>query len=104
MGSLLLRAWLPLDRGARWGLLYMVWGYQRYFGWLLGGRCRFVPTCSHYAEEALQRGPLPHALFLIVWRLLRCQPLCRPGEDPVPDWMAKEKTPWFLQVGKRECC
>ncbi len=88
--SALRRAWLPVDRGARQMLLYLVWGYQRYFGWLLGGQCRFLPSCSHYAEEALQRGPLAPAVALIVWRVLRCQPLCRGGEDPVPNWMGRK--------------
>lgn len=81
--------WLPLDRGTRRVLLLVVWGYQKYLGWLLGGHCRFLPTCSCYAEEALQRGPLLPALWLIFWRILRCQPLCRGGEDPVPEWMGR---------------
>ncbi len=83
------RVWLLLDRGGRRLLLYVVWGYQRYFGWLLGGQCRFLPSCSHYAEEALQRGPLFPAVGLILWRVVRCQPLCRGGEDPVPEWMGR---------------
>ena len=84
------RWWHPLDRGARRVLLAGVHGYQRWLGWLMGGHCRFVPSCSFYAEEALVRGPLLPAVWLIVWRLLRCQPLCRPGMDPVPEWMGGE--------------
>ena len=48
------------------------------------GCCRFTPTCSHYAEEALRRRSFPVALLLIAWRLLRCNPLASPGQvDPV---------------------
>jgi len=78
-----------VDRLLRRALLAGVHFYQRWLGWLLGGHCRFQPTCSCYAEEALQRGPLIPALWLIVWRLARCQPLCKGGFDPVPEWMNK---------------
>ena len=48
------------------------------------GCCRFTPTCSHYAEDALRRRALPVALLLIVWRVLRCTPLTPFGTvDPV---------------------
>ncbi len=87
--SLLRTALLQVDYHLRRFFLALVRGYQTYLGWLLGGRCRFVPSCSCYAEEALQRGPLVPALMLIVWRLLRCQPLCKGGMDPVPDWMTR---------------
>lgn len=84
------RSLVAIDRALRRGLLLLVHFYQRRLGWILGGHCRFVPSCSCYAEEALQRGPLAQAVGLIVWRLVRCQPLCRGGFDPVPEWMGKE--------------
>jgi len=71
-------------------LLKLVHGYQKWFGWLLGGHCRFVPSCSCYAEEALQRGPAWKAIPLVIWRLLRCHPLCKGGFDPVPENLPKE--------------
>jgi hypothetical protein len=65
-------------------LLILVSGYQRWLSPLLGPRCRFYPTCSDYARIAVIRfGPLRGSL-LTGWRLLRCQPLCHGGEDPVP--------------------
>lgn len=79
-----------IDRALRRMLLAGVHGYQRYLGWLLGGYCRFVPSCSCYAEEALQRGPLWKAVPLIIWRLARCQPLCRGGFDPVPESLNRD--------------
>lgn len=51
---------------------------------VLGGGCRFQPTCSKYALEALHLHPLPKALRLIVWRILRCNPWGGGGHDPVP--------------------
>ncbi|MGE4564744.1 MAG: membrane protein insertion efficiency factor YidD [Victivallaceae bacterium] len=47
--------------------------------------CRFTPSCSHYAIEALERHGLIRGGFLTCWRLLRCQPFCRGGLDPVPE-------------------
>jgi len=49
-----------------------------------GGGCRFVPTCSEYAVVAIStHGPL-RGVGLAAWRLLRCNPFCRGGLDPVP--------------------
>ncbi len=50
----------------------------------LGGRCRFYPTCSEYALEAVSRLPLSRALPLVAWRVLRCGPWTSGGVDPVP--------------------
>ena len=47
--------------------------------------CRFHPTCSHYAVEALERHGLVAGVWLAAWRLLRCQPLHPGGLDPVPE-------------------
>ncbi len=50
----------------------------------LGSACRFTPTCSQYALEALQtHGPWVGG-YLASWRLLRCHPWCDGGHDPVP--------------------
>ena len=46
--------------------------------------CRFVPTCSSYAIEALEVHGLFKGLGLTFWRILRCNPLCKGGFDPVP--------------------
>jgi uncharacterized protein len=59
--------------------------YKRGISPLLGPRCRFHPSCSDYARIAVTRfGPWRGSL-LAGWRLLRCQPLCTGGEDPVPE-------------------
>ncbi|MEM9379058.1 MAG: membrane protein insertion efficiency factor YidD [Planctomycetota bacterium] len=65
-------------------LLLILWVYRRFISPWTPATCRFTPTCSAYAEEALRTHSLPRALALIAWRLARCQPLCRGGYDPVP--------------------
>jgi len=65
-------------------LLVPVRVYRRWISPWTPPTCRFTPTCSAYAEEALRTlGPL-RAVPLIVWRIARCQPFCRGGHDPVP--------------------
>ncbi|MEW6568809.1 MAG: membrane protein insertion efficiency factor YidD [Chloroflexota bacterium] len=46
--------------------------------------CRFYPTCSHYAYQAIARYGLLKGSLLGLWRILRCQPFSRGGFDPVP--------------------
>jgi putative membrane protein insertion efficiency factor len=58
--------------------------YQRYLSPILPSACRFEPTCSAYAGEAIRRYGAARGVALSAWRLLRCQPLCPGGEDPVP--------------------
>ncbi|MCC6932907.1 MAG: membrane protein insertion efficiency factor YidD [Deltaproteobacteria bacterium] len=50
----------------------------------LGDRCRFYPTCSCYAQEALLKHGLFYGVVLIIWRLLRCHPWARGGVENVP--------------------
>ncbi|MDE6584270.1 MAG: membrane protein insertion efficiency factor YidD [Anaeroplasmataceae bacterium] len=52
-------------------------------------RCRFTPTCSQYAKECYQKFGFMKASFLVTKRLLKCNPLFRPGYDPVP--LSKEE-------------
>ena len=62
----------------------LIRGYQILIAPHLGDCCRFTPSCSHYAQEALERHGFWKGSVLTVWRLLRCQPFCRGGYDPVP--------------------
>ena len=60
--------------------------YKAYLSVLVGGSCRFVPTCSSYAYEAVERFGVARGSWLTLKRLLRCHPLSRKfGYDPVPD-------------------
>ena len=69
--------------------------YQLVFSPYMGGSCRFRPTCSHYAKEALGTHPLRTALALILRRLGKCHPWGSWGYDPVPlaSQKIREKTP-----------
>ena len=58
-------------------------------GWL-GGQCRFSPTCSRYADEAIRTHGAIKGSFLTVRRVLRCNPFGRGGLDPVPDAGSRE--------------
>lgn len=73
-----------MARAMAWPLVALVRLYQRAISPLLPPSCRFTPSCSHYAVDALHQHHLPRALGLILWRLARCQPLCAGGHDPVP--------------------
>ena len=66
-------------------LLLLLAVYRRLISPLLGPRCRFVPTCSTYAVEALQRHGALRGSWLTLKRLLRCHPFAEGGYDPVPE-------------------
>jgi putative membrane protein insertion efficiency factor len=57
--------------------------YQRLVSPLLGSRCRYYPSCSDYAAQAIERFGILRGLVLAGWRLLRCNPWSHGGFDPV---------------------
>ena len=76
---------LPAPPGAAARLLLLsIEVYRVTLAPLIGGFCRFVPSCSVYAEEAIRRHGATSGAVLAVRRLLRCQPFHRGGFDPVP--------------------
>jgi putative membrane protein insertion efficiency factor len=64
--------------------LGLVRGYRLLISPWLAPRCRFLPTCSAYAVDALERYGAAKGAWLTIRRLLRCHPLCPGGYDPVP--------------------
>lgn len=60
-------------------------GYQWCISPLLGPHCRFHPSCSEYAVQAIQRFGTCRGSWFAARRLLRCHPWCEGGLDPVPD-------------------
>jgi putative membrane protein insertion efficiency factor len=71
---------LPAD-----GLIALVRAYRFFLSPWLGSSCRFEPTCSRYALEALERHGAATGSYLTLRRLARCHPWCDGGHDPVPD-------------------
>ncbi|RZQ64999.1 membrane protein insertion efficiency factor YidD [Amycolatopsis suaedae] len=68
-----------------WVLLLPVRFYRRFISPYLPPSCRFYPSCSAYAQEALTRHGAARGSYLAVRRLLRCGPWTPPGRDPVPE-------------------
>lgn len=73
-----------LGAPVRWLLLAIVIVYRVTLGQLLVGRCRFQPSCSAYAVEAIRTHGALKGSALAAWRLARCSPLTAGGSDPVP--------------------
>ena len=59
--------------------------YRKFISPIKPPCCRFTPTCSAYAIEAFQKRGFFVGFILMVWRLLRCNPFCKGGYDPVPE-------------------
>jgi len=74
-------------------VLFLIRFYQRYIGgasgllkiiWVSEKVCRFLPTCSQYTYEAIERYGILKGSFLGVKRIIRCHPFSKGGVDPVP--------------------
>jgi putative membrane protein insertion efficiency factor len=84
-------------RAPRLALIGLVRLYRLLLSPWVGSSCRFSPTCSAYALEALDRHGAVLGGGLVAWRLLRCNPACHGGCDPVPDNPAR--LPWKRGAG-----
>jgi len=80
-----------------WLVLAFVRFYQIFLSSFLGGACRFYPSCSNYAYEAIERHGARRGAVLAVKRLLRCRPFGPGGFDPVPDENEIEESPMSLR-------
>ncbi len=74
-------------------LIGVVQGYRLLLSPWLGSACRFTPTCSAYALEALQTHGAGRGSLLSARRLMRCNPWCDGGHDPVPVSVASSQAP-----------
>jgi uncharacterized protein len=70
---------------ASWILLLLVRCYIAFLSPFFGGACRFHPSCSNYAVEAITRHGARRGAWLALRRLLRCNPFTKGGFDPVPE-------------------
>jgi len=72
--------------------------YRRWLSPLLGARCRFHPSCSEYASEALERHGAARGGYLALQRVCRCQPFSAGGLDPVPEHFSL--APWRAAIAQ----
>lgn len=73
-----------ISKAAGWVLILPIRFYRKFISPLTPPSCRFVPTCSQYAIEAITRHGPVRGLWLAIRRLLRCRPGGGSGYDPVP--------------------
>jgi uncharacterized protein len=71
-------------RWTTWPLVAGVWAYRLTLGPLMGGRCRFIPSCSQYALDALAQHGAARGGLMAARRVCRCHPWGGSGIDPVP--------------------
>jgi uncharacterized protein len=93
---------------AAWSLLAFVQFYKIFFSPFLGGACKFYPSCSNYAQEAIELHGARRGAWLALKRLGRCRPFTKGGFDPVPDaedldapWL-RSSAPCEEAVGSKE--
>ena len=72
-----------MSDAARRVVVVPIRAYQRLLSPLLGPRCRFYPSCSEYAVQAIGRFGILRGLVLAAWRVLRCNPFNHGGVDPI---------------------
>ena len=73
-----------MSRGAR-ALLFLLRVYQSFFSALMPSACKFYPSCSHYAADAVRIHGARRGAWLALRRIARCHPFTRGGVDLVPD-------------------
>ncbi|MBQ3551629.1 MAG: membrane protein insertion efficiency factor YidD [Clostridia bacterium] len=66
-------------------MLFLIRLYKQGISPYLPGACKYEPTCSEYAQQAIMRFGVMRGLILALWRIIRCNPFSRGGYDPVPN-------------------
>lgn len=87
-----------VERLLAWPLILLVRAYKLFVSPALPPSCKYYPSCSAYADEALCRHGLVRGSLLMTWRLCRCNPLSHGGYDPVPG-----SQPTNERSGRRVC-
>ena len=72
-------------------LLTLIEGYQRWISPLHPSCCRYIPSCSAYAKQAISRFGALKGGLLALWRIMRCNPFSKGGYDPVPNKTSEKK-------------
>ena len=74
-------------------LQFLIRTYQVLLSPFLGDHCRFTPSCSRYAIEAIEKHGSLRGSWLAIKRIARCHPLCDGGYDPVPPSSSADRSP-----------
>lgn len=82
---------------SRWVLLFLVRFYITFLSAYFGGACKFYPSCSQYAQEAVVRHGAARGSWLALKRLGRCRPFTQGGYDPVPDEPFEQRGEYLQQ-------
>lgn len=82
-----------ISAALQWLAIKFIRGYQLTISPMIGPRCRFTPTCSNYAMEAINVHGVAKGCWLTVSRLVKCQPLHEGGYDPVPPCCTNKNNP-----------
>ena len=83
-------------------LMLLVRGYRLLLSPWLGSSCRFEPTCSAYALQALEKHGAAAGTYMTVHRLMRCQPWCQGGHDPIPEQAPRLFTALFSPTSSKK--
>ena len=65
-------------------MIFLIRCYQKGISPYIGAHCKYTPTCSQYAVEAIKKYGCIYGSCLAIWRILRCNPWSKGGYDPVP--------------------
>lgn len=65
-------------------VIYLIKLYQKYISPMKSTKCPYIPSCSQYGLEAVEKYGAVKGLLLAAWRILRCNPFSKGGYDPVP--------------------
>lgn len=87
---------------ASWALLLSVRAYQIFLSQFFGGACKFYPSCSNYAYEAIARHGARRGTVLAVKRLLRCRPFTKGGVDLVPESLETTQGPLSQELSSAD--
>lgn len=77
-------------------------GYQKYISPLKPPSCRYEPTCSHYAIEALEKHGAIKGSLMAVGRICRCHPFIKGGVDPVPNYFTLRRNQFKDEIDRKE--
>ena len=65
-------------------VIYLIKFYRKYISPMKRTKCPYIPTCSEYGLEAVEKYGAVKGSFLALWRIIRCNPFSKGGYDPVP--------------------